>query len=404
MTSSVGISVLIFSILFGPRLGVFDSWLFVVMVVVLMVLSSSVDVKIRNDILPLLVMLVLIIVYVLFVNLFMKTAGLDVYAVGRVIRLLLNIFLLYIILSFIKVDTLSVLRAISLSMMVHVFAIFIQIVSFDVMLIMSNMTGISKINLISPWRVFGLSSSFDFAGLYLCIGMLVQLYLHRFHGDRIYPFFIFFIAGIFTGRIFVIIGGILFVLSVIKLLFRRSTAWLLRLAIIVVSLVVSVGIYEYIYPILKATVYYSLDLPYDGIVQITEIGVHGYYLGSLERWLDFFKIPSDMINLLFGGSDLRNAYSDSGAIKIIHSIGMVGYIIILVFYAYLLIMLKRYAILLSPYLFSNFIVPLFILIFVYDLKVITLLSRGLTEIVIVIFLVVSQARYSYENRLRTKLA
>lgn len=395
------VSLLIFFQLFGPRFGIIDVSLIFTFIVAMICLFSSYQIKVSKVCFLLLVVLFSVLIYTLFINLVLLGDELDVFASGRVIRLMLSIFLISIVISRIRPGIITILSIITWSIFIHTLVIALQLLSHEFLWFSAKMVGLSQTNLLVDTRAFGLASSFDVAGLYICIGMLVQMYLYFNYRQKFYRiiiFFFFVVLGVFTGRTFMIVGGAISVIFFILItLYGKRRQHKLVLVFLFSGL--SVLFFTYFYPLLKASILFVLDLPFGHLVNITKVGVKGYYVGSIAVWLDFFILPDNVTHLFFGGSGLRDAYSDAGIIKIIYSIGLVGLLMTLSFY-FVIIYTMRHSC--HHSIFWRFFIPLLLLYFIIDLKTITIYSRGNTELLVIIFFVILNTRGIHENWLLTR--
>ena len=140
------------------------------------------------------------------------------------------------------------------------------------------------------------------------------------------------------------------------------------------------------YPILEATIRYGFSDIIDPKISINEAGIdgRGFAVGSFREIMSFFKFPDSIFELLFGGSMIRSAHSDSGIIKLIFSTGLIGLFLHLFFYIRLTSIFLSY---INKNEFKSLILPLLLIMFIFDFKDMNILSRNVTELFLILLLV-----------------
>ena len=140
------------------------------------------------------------------------------------------------------------------------------------------------------------------------------------------------------------------------------------------------------YPILEATIRYGFSDIIDPKISINEAGIdgRGFAVGSFREIMSFFKFPDSIFELLFGGSTIRSAHSDSGIIKLIFSTGLIGLFLHLFFYIKLTSIFLSY---INKNEFKSLILPLLLIMFIFDFKDMNILSRNVTELFLILLLV-----------------
>ena len=140
------------------------------------------------------------------------------------------------------------------------------------------------------------------------------------------------------------------------------------------------------YPILEATIRYGFSDIIDPKININEAGIdgRGFAVGSFREIMSFFKLPDSIFELLFGGSMIRSAHSDSGIIKLIFSTGLVGLFLHLFFYIKLILIFLSY---INKNEFKSLILPLLLIMFIFDFKDMNIFSKNVTELLILLLIV-----------------
>tara|TARA_B110000444_G_C18784115_1_gene568995 strand:+ start:78 stop:1013 length:936 start_codon:yes stop_codon:yes gene_type:complete len=289
------------------------------------------------------------------------------------------------------------------SILLHSFFIFLQIIFPNPMLLISaDYVGLSYINIILgkgniliSGRGFGLSSSFDMAGIINIIGMIICHYMYHYKSKTNLFYFIFilifYISGFFTGRTFMMIGSLLMIYITIFFVFNGKNFFHKLYAISLIVLIFLIGVFPLIIRIILPTIDYLItgDIPGTGDAGIDNTG---YYYGSLRSIIDKLKLPSDLFSIIFGGEYLRDAHGDSGILKLLFSTGLIGLSLHYLFYFQLFKQFKKAS---SVDIYRNIIIPFFILLLIFDIKYIVMLSRGLFEFLILLLITLS---LNNENR------
>ena len=81
---------------------------------------------------------------------------------------------------------------------------------------------------------------------------------------------------------------------------------------------------------------------------------------------------------------IRSAYSDSGFIKLIFSTGLIGLFLHLFFYIKLTSIFLSY---INKNEFKSLILPLLLIMFIFDFKDMNILSKNVTELFLILLLV-----------------
>ena len=139
------------------------------------------------------------------------------------------------------------------------------------------------------------------------------------------------------------------------------------------------------YPILEATIRYGFSDIIDPKISINEAGIdgRGFALGSFRTIMGFFKLPDSIFELLLGGTLIRVG-PDSGFIKLIFSTGLIGLMLHLFFYIKLTLVFLAYD---NKNEFKSLILPLLLIMFIFDFKDMNILSKNVTELFLLLLIV-----------------
>ena len=400
---SLFLFLLIFTQLFSHRYGVIDVSLIISGLFFLLISFPNFNIKYDKNLLSLLYILLLIFLYSLIS--FGLHERYDTFQIGRLARTLISLLILPTIIFYFKPSLKTFLNIVSLCIFFHCISILIQVLFEEQTIpIFAAYTGLSELNyiygdLFIENRGFGLCRSFDKAGLFACIGIIVNLYLYFSNKENrlLYLFLIIFsfIAGLFTGRTFMVIGTLTALLAIFMIFFNSKSNFD-RILIISASLFIFFFVIKENYQIVYASYIYFRTGEIISAINIRPSGIEGmgYYIGSLNVVMSFFKVPDTNFELFFGGQLIRSAYSDAGIIKIIYSLGLIGLILHLIFYyRYLRISLINTTSL-QKYLL---IIPILLIIFAFDIKDNNILSKNITEFIILLISVLI-IKISYEDR------
>jgi len=155
-------------------------------------------------------------------------------------------------------------------------------------------------------RGFGLASSFDMAGIVNILGMLSSSYLYKINVKNKYYYLlcilIFYIAGIFTGRTFIVLGSFILFWILFKIFFYGNMA-INKFYITIVVLLSAPFVIQYINLLIIPTVKFFLTGQVDETISITSAGIQGmgYYLGTFEVIIRQLQLPQDWTTFLLGG-------------------------------------------------------------------------------------------------------
>ena len=390
--------ILIFSLLFVHRYDIYDVTFIIFSLVFISFCFSSHKLYFpKKRYSQLIFYLFFLFAYCILIQLlFVKF---DFYLLFRVLRVILYLIILPTIIFKLKPSIELILQLLLISILIHSIIVFLQVLYPDSMLILfAEYSNISLKNILLGkdedilirGRGFGLASSFDMAGIVNILGMLSSSYLYKINVKNKYYYLlcilIFYIAGIFTGRTFIVLGSFILFWILFKIFFYGNMA-INKFYITIVVLLSAPFVIQYINLLIIPTVKFFLTGQVDETISITSAGIQGmgYYLGTFEVIIRQLQLPQDWTTFLLGGQDLRDSAADAGIVKITYAIGIFGFLLHFFLYIKIYYIFKRF----SNHIFHTyFIIPLFISLFIFDLKYIVYLSRGLTEIILILLIIV----------------
>jgi len=370
-------AILIFMLLFGIKLfGVIDIAQLTLVAILALYYQRSLGHIFMTEIYTFsLLVLMLVLTHTILTSILFHTF--DYYAVMRLMRALATSFLLAILIPLLKVRKTQGLAIIVFCIFIHAICIITQMANPELKELMAILVGHDKQTVFL--RAFGLVSAYDTAGALLLIGMVISSYfvfkLRRTY--YIYIIVVFYIAGLATGRVFMVVGTLYFVLVLFKFLFKKNRKYLAKLIILLIGGVFVFYFMKYIQPILSVSLYLVDKEAVSNDIQISR---GGYYIGTLSILQSYLMLPQEGMQLLFGSGELIKV--DIGYIKILHSVGLIG-MLLMTFY-YILFAILSYT--------KNredtklLFMPILFIFFLYNFKMLTFFTRSYHETIIVILI------------------
>ena len=367
--------------MFGIKIfGFIDLQIIVLFVVVLLYSKSSQLYIERKYFLSILLLMVLLGYSML---LFLISDNGSVFELLRIARALVSSVLLYIYFSFIPFCYQKVVRVIVLMIFLHAVFIVVEMMYPEFKIFMSGLLGNESV--LGSLRAFGLTAAYDTAGAYLIMGMILSYYIWTRSENNIYILLVLFFcaAGFATGRTFMVIGALSFVLIMMHYIFasRFSSMKLFVLGAI------SVGFYLFFL--------YAFPVLYDAYMFVVggggiNVGYHGsgYYVGTISTLMDQRIVPDSVAGTIFGtGATLIR--SDIGYYKVVYTVGFVG---VLMYFVYYIVLYSIFSYKISRYDMRMVLIPLFLIMLIYNYKMQVLLSRGFHEILVIMLFSMSKWR------------
>lgn len=237
----------------------------------------------------------------------------------------------------------------------------------------------------NPLRAFGLDSSFDGAGLDICI-LLVLLWLlfKRTHDIKFFLLGCASLLGCFmVGRTAMLVGSVVFVLMLMSLL-RKN-----KIYFVITSVIVAIAMF-YVWDIVQ--------------FYLNNNDVMQSYRPETVTWLTSDRmlfLPESFLGTIFG-TGISPSNSDIGYIKIIHMIGFVGLVLVLFLYYSTLKAIRPYKKVDKDVYAFMFL--FLILLLAYNYKLLLLYSRGINDVYfLLIFIILRKQFRAYANNQVSRL-
>ncbi|MFV2058289.1 MAG: hypothetical protein ACC707_17625 [Thiohalomonadales bacterium] len=224
-------------------------------------------------------------------------------------------------------------------------------------------------------RSFGLVGSYDMASLYICVGMVifVSRYMEKRKERYILSLLFLWGAGLFTGRMFMITGTLILLLAVVAIIWRSGL--MTRVWVVICSTGALAIFWVTFGPFLLASM---------GLLEADNYNLNSnfltdgsYYIGTLGVMVRHIFLPSDPINLFLGG--LPDPPSDNGYVRLIYTTGVIGLTWMLFAYIYM-----ASAVWMKRVLDRWVVVATIILILIYNVKMLMIGARGITELLLLL--------------------
>ncbi len=306
----------------------------------------------------------------------------DVFELLRLLRATISFLLLGILFHRGVLEWSLVRKAILIVIGCHAILVLIQTASMDVKVFSSMIFSFDKE--LFRFRSFGISSSYDAAGAYIALGMLMLAARRRalIGYTRITFLIVLWLAGLFTGRTFMVIGTGILLLIMVPWCFRKGQRWgdravsfcfLLSIVLVAFYVVENFG-----FILIDSVRFFfnpSYEVGYD-------MAATGYYIGSGNALLSLEAFAfSTNLEFLFGtGKSLGEV--DIGYVKTLYSLGVIGLIETLIVNVVLLYVIFVKSQSISPFFVRVAIASLF---FIYNIKLQVFMSSGFQEIVFLLF-------------------
>jgi hypothetical protein len=383
--------ILLFMSMFASKIGVIDLSVLSYSAIGILLIIRIKSPKLPAEQLVLMKMGFLILLYSIL--LLLITDSNESYVVFRNVRALLSIAILGTVFYNINIPLKGLLNIIIIVIIMHSIAIDLQMLYSPIKMYLAPIVGYNKELL--PLRAFGLIGDYDSAGLLCIIGTIISLQL-LFHTKSIKYLFSGFLCSMsvfFTSRLnMLILLAILILASLLWLKSRRSTIKS-KIFIIISSLIVGYYIVLLVIPLLYSTIPLikeNFSLSNNQSIYIYD---SSYGMGSQEYLLNSMWILPDEIAGTIFGTGYSPAKSDIGYVNIIFMIGLVGLLVLILFYSYLLRSLRQSMKFLAKINNDNFyintsiysLIAIILLLFIYNIKLLYLFTRTFHEILIIMY-------------------
>lgn len=385
----------IFLQLFGPKLGFVDTSVLSSGIAAIVVASAATSkLRVNPHYVTFIFALAIFYVYTLFLAAI--NGGEDSYTLLRYFRFLASAILLPLVFCFLRnYSAETVIRMIGSCMIVHALFVIIQMLFPEFKEVMGPWVGYN--NQMFLLRAFGLVGAYDAAAAYLCIGMLIyaSLFYAGARGYRIGAAILFlWVAGLFTGRLFMVIGTIILGAIFFYYLFRGAMS-AVKLVLLTIFMVGIVSVWMTFGEFIMASFTADSDVYLSNELFQREGGYSLSSMGYISDMMSQFY-PEEPINLMFGG--LSNPeWTDIGYSKLLYTHGLVGLVWMLCIYVILVVasVSRRRRLLELPSIVTMFT---FFIILIFNYKMLVFGSRGYTELLLILVLSSGLANKKCEAR------
>ncbi len=246
---------------------------------------------------------------------------------------------------------------------------------------------------IFAFRSTGLTNGFDFAGLLCCFGILTTYFCdkRRFNSIRL---LIFIIAAVFTSRFSMILMEAIIVYIVILNRKKERISKTLLTIVFAVSIFPILGIFLFSTNNIDNPIV-SFLMRYDTFSRISKNLVYYYASGTIEdSFQDHFDFSRlNAFEIIFGS--MQEAHQDPGITQFIFKIGIVGLLVTIVTYLFIIKSSLKYKIINRDLVVV--ITVLTLLCLVMSMKVSFLFARHVTEYLFILYFLLIIKRDSLER-------
>ena len=305
----------------------------------------------------------------------------DFFQVLRMFRFFIAMLSIWLICNIWNVTFKDSLLVLTIVLLVHVFALVLQIFSFDLKLLFAALVGVKQE--IFVLRGFGLAAAYDTAGAFLCF---LMLFIHA--SKNLSPFLryslIMFVwaTGFSTGRTFMLVGSAIFFVLLLQGFFSsrssRRERFVVSQAMILVIFIA--GILMNIFSDLLFQTMGRFFDSYDYQAQGNQ-AYSGYYAGSGNVLANYsaFNIKDEIGYLIGTGKTLHD--SDLGFLKTFYTYGFIVGSMLHLYFATLLYFVYRKFSRVNLQLVGFLVAMVF---FVYNVKMQAFYSSGYSEILLLL--------------------
>lgn len=316
----------------------------------------------------------------------------------RIFRALTTSILLYFLIEAGRFDFYKVVNILIAIIAIHAITIVLELIFPSLKIVIASLGSFNKLT--APTRASGLLSSYDAAGAFLIMGIILSNAMYRLKPRAIYMYLVlfFWITGFGTGRTFMLIGS-MFTAIVIWQYFVKTGLTIRKIVLGVVISYFGYLVLSYALPLIINTFLFTF---YDeGSASNAALTGHdGYYTGSLSSLFAMKTLSLDLVETIFGTGG-RLIAIDIGYYKIIYTFGVLGALFYITYVCSTYFYVKNKITFFEKRLI---VLPLLLLFIIYNLKMQVFLSRGFHEFYLIIILSLVNWRKSIDQgRLDTKL-
>ena len=355
----------------------------------LTLLLKKTKIVLSRETLSLCFILLLNIAYVSIVLLL--TGVTELFILYRILRTLVGLIILGLIFDNLKISPSFLIKALLGILLLNSLAIILQTVFPSLEQAYAALMGIKKPLFL--YRSIGLIGGLDSAGFISIIGLSLSYLLLFDQSEKKYTLisFIFFISIFLTGRTGMLIGT--FSTIVFFLLKHKKKSRRFSLIKILPLFSFIFFILKIVYDLINSTLAIDVsDVPPILFFDIIEFDA-SYASQTPKVWSEMWYLPNTFLEKIFGTGSNPNI--DIGYVNMIHMVGVIGLLLSLSFYLFILRRLHKFFILGSNLdkssnesfkILTNLLIIIFALLIVYNLKHLYFFSRNFTEIIVIIFL------------------
>lgn len=318
-----------------------------------------------------------IIAYVIVLALYtslvcMANGEMNSYTLGKPLRLLFVLLMFNIISTRISgYKTVEIVWGLSLALMIHLVCVYLQFLFPETKLLFYSILDSDKDVVDLRLRAFGLCTSFDGAGLYICVlQTLLWVIFKTSHSRWIFSLcFASFIGCFLVSRLSMAVSSVYMAMMLLTI-FKNDK----KFSFLFVLPVVFVGCY-YAYG-------YAQSIMLDANIE------ESYRHESVEYLTgEMLELPSSFLDTLIGTGN-RAPSSDIGYVNIIYMIGLIGLGLVLSMYLYTIKSIKFCKIYhRDVYLFMLLFI---VLLFIFNYKLLLLYARGINDVYLLLIFIIGQ--------------
>lgn len=335
MVNAVVAFFAVFLSLFGPKLGKVDTSILGTGLILIFLLSTK-EVRIRKELLVLLGLVFAVFVYTVFV--YFASGFRDDYIVLRGGRAVVITVILGMIFLNLSITLNALIDVMVLALGINAAIMVLQVLVPQTQTYFAPMYGFEAG--MRPFRAFGLTSGYDAAG-YLCVlGVMLTALLiangyvkFRYVASSI----LFLASAILSSRSAMVLATVLYAYICLVSLVRGT--WRLKAFSAVNLCLAGYILYVYILPVLVGSVPFLSDYDRFGAAGNGLDISKSFAAGTFENWKTMWVVPPGSWDLLIG-EGINPQFSDIGYVKIVFMTGVVGLLLTLLTYAYLVIRLR----------------------------------------------------------------
>ena len=304
---------------------------------------------------------ILLGVYTLFICIINTSDSL--YAIGKPLRFIFTLVIFaYLSTRFAKYNIKEIVIALVLALLIHLAFVYLEFFIPSLKIVIISYLDTEKEDIINlPLRAFGLCSSFDGAGLVLCVlqALLWMLTLQKKSALLFSLCLLSYVGCFMVSRTSMLVSTIFMILILIS--FAKNNKKFLFFFIVPVFIIAGF----YVYDLAK-------DILSDNIIE------QSYRMESSEKLTgEMLYLPDSVFGTLFGTGD-RSEFSDIGYINQIFMVGILGLLWILSIYyqTYIAVRRMRY-----QYKYETwFLIIMLVLLLAFNYKLSFLYSRSVSDV------------------------